>query len=448
MWDSVSGTGLRADDVEVVARTAGQIGERRRLPTRQRLIVPPAAYLVDQLLNRSLLIASGLDLARQVACLRGIENLRVVGQRDPASTETCSRSRPRHRPAAWRAASSPHTTPATELEAGTRVPAASSRRRVRANTIIETGAASTAIAIQPTSARHSPRSPAVPHQHPRFGKRAAELAVRLVKRGRKYGIVPLFATQSPTKDSIPKEITRNVTCGVAFSVADWIANDGLLGSGRYAAGIRATELRAHTDRGTCVAVGTTDATFELIRTYYVALEDGADDVTPVVDRAMRLIAEVGRVMPTPERSELKAAPPDHLVTIAEAMHGERRVRTQVVLARLAALNPTAYEGWTLTDLRAVLAEDDVTSRKSDGVKVIRAEDLTAALARRTSDREARESQGVLPEPSLPLLPRSDQREPPPGTPGTRSRTAPESARNKVVEDRAHGSLPEPDGGGG
>ncbi len=89
-------------------------------------------------------------------------------------------------------------------------------------------------------------------QHPRYGKRAAELAVRVVKRGRKYGVVLLFATQSPTKDSIPKEITRNITCGAAFSVADHIANDGLLGSGRYMAGIRATELRAHTDRGTCV----------------------------------------------------------------------------------------------------------------------------------------------------------------------------------------------------
>ena len=124
-------------------------------------------------------------------------------------------------------------------------------------------------------------------QHPRYGKRAAELAVRVVKRGRKYGVILLFATQSPTKDSIPKEITRNVTCGVAFSVADHIANDGLLGSGRYAAGIRATELRAHTDRGTCVTVGVTDATFELIRSFYVPFEDGTDDVTPVIARAMR-----------------------------------------------------------------------------------------------------------------------------------------------------------------
>ncbi|UOX89688.1 hypothetical protein MUY14_03355 [Amycolatopsis sp. FBCC-B4732] len=104
-------------------------------------------------------------------------------------------------------------------------------------------------------------------QHPKYGKKAAELAVRLIKRGRKYGIVLLLATQSPMKDSIPREVTRNVSCGVAFSVADQVANDGLLGSGKYAAGIRATELRINTDRGTCVAVGITDETFELVRTF-------------------------------------------------------------------------------------------------------------------------------------------------------------------------------------
>lgn len=106
-------------------------------------------------------------------------------------------------------------------------------------------------------------------QHGSYGKQAEDLAVRLIKRGRKYGVILLLATQSPTKDSIPKEVTRNISCGVAFAVADHIANDGLLGAGRYRAGIRATELRMKTDRGTCVAVGVTDEPWELVRTFYV-----------------------------------------------------------------------------------------------------------------------------------------------------------------------------------
>jgi DNA segregation ATPase FtsK/SpoIIIE, S-DNA-T family len=100
--------------------------------------------------------------------------------------------------------------------------------------------------------------------HPTYGAPAAKLAISVIKQGRKFGITLILDTQSPTAASIPTDVTRNVSCGVAFSVGDHDANDGLLGSGRYRAGVRATELRMHTDRGTCVAVGVSDATFELI----------------------------------------------------------------------------------------------------------------------------------------------------------------------------------------
>ncbi len=106
-------------------------------------------------------------------------------------------------------------------------------------------------------------------QHPTYCKQAAELAVRLIKRGRKYCLTLILGTQSPTKDSLPKEVTRNISCGLAFSVGDHVANDGLLGSGKYRAGISATDLRFKTDRCSCVAVGVTDATFELVNTFYM-----------------------------------------------------------------------------------------------------------------------------------------------------------------------------------
>ncbi|MCK2240186.1 MULTISPECIES: hypothetical protein [unclassified Crossiella] len=219
-------------------------------------------------------------------------------------------------------------------------------------------------------------------QHPKYGKKAEELAVRLIKRGRKYGIVLLLATQSPTKDSIPKEVTRNISCGVAFSVADHIANDGLLGAGKYRAGIRATELRMRTDRGTCVAVGVTDNVFELIRSFYVPFEDGADMVTPIVARAMAHRADHGPVLAaTGMRVEIEAAPVDHLADIHRVMDGEARVRTQTVLARLVAHNPDQYESWTARDLRAVLDENGVPPRKSDGSMVVKADDVAEAIAR-------------------------------------------------------------------
>ncbi|WIX83318.1 hypothetical protein QRX50_22430 [Amycolatopsis carbonis] len=286
-------------------------------------------------------------------------------------------------------------------------------------------------------------------QHPKFGKKAAELAVRLIKRGRKYGIVLLLATQSPTKDSIPREITRNVSCGVAFSVADQVANDGLLGSGKYAAGIRATELRINTDRGTCVAVGITDETFELVRTFYVPFEDGADDVTPVVARAVALIEEMGRAVESTALPEIEAAPVvDHLADIDAVLHGERRVRTQVILTRLARHNLGEYEGWTFRDLTAALAVYGIAPVKSDGNKVVRAEDVAAALADR--DRHGREpdgdpagTQGVLPDGSLRQSSGADQRKSGSGSTGSRDRQARESGQKSGSSDAHRGPSPAP-----
>jgi S-DNA-T family DNA segregation ATPase FtsK/SpoIIIE len=70
---------------------------------------------------------------------------------------------------------------------------------------------------------------------------------------------------------------------------------------------------------------------------------------------------------------------DHLADIQEVLRRERRVRTQVVLTRLAELNPAVYEGWTFQNLSAALADYNIEPIKSGGVKVIRATDVTHAL---------------------------------------------------------------------
>ena len=288
-------------------------------------------------------------------------------------------------------------------------------------------------------------------QHPKLGKRAAELAVRLIKRGRKYGIVLLLATQSPTKDSIPREITRNISCGVAFSVADQVANDGLLGSGRYRAGIRATDLRMKTDRGTCVAVGITDATFELVRTFYIPFEDEIDHVTPVIARAMSVVEEAVRAVESPAAPrEIEAAPVDHLADITDAMRGEQRVRTQVVLSRLAEHDPGEYEGWSLADLTAALAEHGVTPHKSHGVMVVRADHLAEACTHAKEGGEESDQRGVLPTASPRPTPRDDQGKHLVGRSGTRLARSAESPGNEGAASESGDSLPSrsDDGDGG
>jgi S-DNA-T family DNA segregation ATPase FtsK/SpoIIIE len=221
-------------------------------------------------------------------------------------------------------------------------------------------------------------------EHSHYGAEAADLSVKVVKKARKTGITLIFLTQSPTATSIPKDLTRNCTNGIAYAVTDHVANDGLLGSGAYRQGIRATELRPGEDRGTAVTTGLTANRFELVHTFYIPFEEGRDKITPVIARAMALLAEHGRTIPAtdtvPGADEEPAV--DHLVDIHAVLRGEKRVRTQIVLARLAELNPTEYEDWTFQDLTAALAEHDIEPAKSQGVKVIRADDITQALTER------------------------------------------------------------------
>ncbi|MGH3897119.1 MAG: tyrosine-type recombinase/integrase [Pseudonocardiaceae bacterium] len=184
--------------------------------------------------------------------------------------------------------------------------------------------------------------------------------------------------------SIPKDLTRNCSNGIAYAVADHVANDGLLGSGTYRQGIRATELRPGEDRGTAVATGLTANRFELVNGFYIPFDEDRDDVTPVITRAMALLAEHGRPVPTTDATPDADAQPalDHLADIHTALRAEKRVRTQVVLARLAELNPAEYEDWTFQDLAAALAKYEIEPAKSHGVKVVRADDVTQALTER------------------------------------------------------------------
>jgi S-DNA-T family DNA segregation ATPase FtsK/SpoIIIE len=225
-------------------------------------------------------------------------------------------------------------------------------------------------------------------EHAAHGDEARALAIKVVKKARKCGITLIFLTQSPTAASIPKDLTRNCSNGVAFAVADQVANDGLLGSGAYRQGIRATELRPGDDRGTAVTVGLTANRFELINTFYVAFDEDRDEVTPVVARAVALLDQEGRVVPAAEIGDGRDGKPvDHLADLHEVLRGDVRTRTQMVLRRLAELNPGEYGDWSFSRLAELLAEHGLTTRKYNGTMVVRAADVAGALHRRDSDTD-------------------------------------------------------------
>jgi S-DNA-T family DNA segregation ATPase FtsK/SpoIIIE len=79
-------------------------------------------------------------------------------------------------------------------------------------------------------------------------------------------------------------------------------------------------------------------------------KDDQVPVSPVIARALALIAEQGRELAVTAEPEDEALSVDHLADIAHVISGERRVRTHTVLTRFATHNPGEYDGWVFADL--------------------------------------------------------------------------------------------------
>lgn len=221
--------------------------------------------------------------------------------------------------------------------------------------------------------------------HKDYGKEAAELAIKVMKKARKVAITLIWVTVSPTADSLPRDVTRNTSHRVAFAVGDHVANDGLLGSGRHKAGITATTLIPGEDVGTAVTVGFTNKPFEVIRSHYVAREPekGIDEVTPVVDRALALLDG------TPAADdEPTFEPADPLADVAAVLGDQSRMLTQEVLHRLAERRPDAYREWGPADLKAALEPFGAEQYKSGGKSMLSRSRILEALADRAAETEA------------------------------------------------------------
>jgi S-DNA-T family DNA segregation ATPase FtsK/SpoIIIE len=217
--------------------------------------------------------------------------------------------------------------------------------------------------------------------HKEYGKEAAELAIKVMKKARKVAITLVWVTVSPTADSLPRDVTRNTSHRVAFAVGDHVANDGLLGSGRHKAGITATTLIPGEDVGTAVTVGFSAKPFEVVRSHYVARDPdkGIDEVTPVVERAMGLY-EGGAAVEEPTFQ-----PADPLADVAAVLGNEVRVLAQEVLHRLAARNPEAYGTWGPTDLKRALEPYGAEQYKSNGVMVVARDRVQDAVLERLAE---------------------------------------------------------------
>jgi S-DNA-T family DNA segregation ATPase FtsK/SpoIIIE len=186
----------------------------------------------------------------------------------------------------------------------------------------------------------------VAYNHPEYGKEISHYATKIVQLGRKRGIHLITSTQAPTATSIPRDITRNCTNGIAFYVADHTANDALLGQGAYKSGIRATDLIPAKDRGTAVTKGFTPSRSEILQWYFLSVADGNDQVTPLIDRALAAIKK--RNMPAPTDNDRPAIETRDLLADLDEVLGAEPVAIADVPALLKRLAPTWTPYQTLT----------------------------------------------------------------------------------------------------
>ena len=147
--------------------------------------------------------------------------------------------------------------------------------------------------------------------HDDHGAVAAELATKTIKRARKTGITLLFDTQSSRKEAIPPKLVELVSRQRMLLRQDLALERWLPRRRQLCRRHPATELRPGRDRGTSLITGVSDAQFELLRWYFVEIDDdtGYDAAADVIARAVAKVApgmavEGGAPVPAIEARDL------------------------------------------------------------------------------------------------------------------------------------------------
>lgn len=227
--------------------------------------------------------------------------------------------------------------------------------------------------------------------HPEFGKEAGQLATDIIKLGRAFGVILLLATQRPDKASLPTGISANVGVRFCLRVMDQTANDMVLGTSMYQAGIRATQFSKH-DKGIGYLVGASDDP-QITRSAYV---DGPA-AERIIARARAAREHAGTLSghaigDTPDADTPASSRRSVLDEVAGVFGpDEDRLWSEVVLARLTAADREHYQGWSahalaaalkpygVTPVQVAMRADDGTDRNRRGYRL---DALRAALAER------------------------------------------------------------------
>ncbi len=140
-----------------------------------------------------------------------------------------------------------------------------------------------------------------------FKDEAARLCVAIIKRGPALGIMLALATQRPTAESLPKDISANMGLRFCLRVAGHVENNTILGTGMSARGVQAYQF-GRKDKGIGWLAGLDDDPI-VVRSAYVdapAAERIADRA-----RALRLAAGLLTGQAAGQAVEATDNGPDH-----------------------------------------------------------------------------------------------------------------------------------------
>ncbi|MGW5215130.1 cell division protein FtsK [Streptomyces sp. NPDC004051] len=233
----------------------------------------------------------------------------------------------------------------------------------------------------------------VPFEHDKYGAELESICTDIAKRGPALGIVGMFATQRPDAKSLPPGISANAVLRFCLKVMGHTANDMVLGTGAYKAGIRAT-MFSRSDRGICWMSGEGDDP-QIVASAFV---DGPG-AELVVARARQLREDYGNVTGHAlGQGPKQTAGFDVLGDVLKVVGAdEKAVWCERIAARLAELRPDVYGEWKGENVTASLKPwgirtGQVWGQTDEGEgknrRGIERADVAAAITRRDADRAA------------------------------------------------------------
>ena len=202
------------------------------------------------------------------------------------------------------------------------------------------------------------------YSHETYGKEATKLVLDIIRLGRAFGVILVQATQRPDADSLPKAISSNAGIRIALRVMDDYANNVILGSGMYAAGVRATDFTTK-DKGIAWLVGVAEE--PMVAKSFNVTSGMAEKVGA---RARKLREEADRLTGVAAglvvaQQEARAAGHDLLADLRRVMddQGVAWAWTQHAAGWLEVVDPVAYGGLTAQVLGTMLGARGVTTRQ-------------------------------------------------------------------------------------